>query len=216
MSGLSRIINPEPPLLEEILMIEHTRTASGLKRELRDFAENLTLTDFRALSAGLGIGQKPPRGMRFQPFHPEVTMPVPGHEVTPATAVKSQIIVETPKLSKVVANKGKHSQRKQRRPSNVGEWLMKFCIGHFIDLVFSAIAIVSMLSIAGMATQSVGFLPALSLAKGWIGALRPLEVLAALYGTFLLYVVIFHVLVGGTIGSQIVGRGTAKQQEPSA
>jgi hypothetical protein len=193
-------------------MIDHPRAAAGLKGDLRAFADSLDISAFQALSTGVGTGEIKKRGMPA-PI-PRVVSPTQlyASEVVGRADGDSDVNPQVQKAENVrKRNASRHLDAQSTGIPEPARRLARFFFGHCIDLIFSAIAVVSMLSLAAMVTQSVGFLPAIQLAKGWIGVLAPLERVATLYGTFLLYGTIFQVFVGGTIGSQLAGAGAKKQ-----
>jgi hypothetical protein len=192
----------------------HSNKVTGIKGELVHFADSLRISDFRALTQGLGTGVAKKRFLssdeiRVAPQGKAVnlTSEMPLRE--PVAAVKnSEQASKIQTASKPQTSSTAMPQMSKVAPGDLslGSQVGVFLLRHFIDLTFSAIAIVSMLLIAGMATQSVGIMESLRLVRGWVGALRSIELVAALYGTFLLYAAVFHLFVGGTLGAQILAR----------
>lgn len=202
------------------------RGVAGLKHELRDFAECLVISDFQPISVGVGLGE----------LRKRLKMPLQGSKLQTLTstsadsAVRPQLpnaVVRTVSFANVESPLGVDPKMASQPIQGLDRALTKqarfaglftamgWFLGHMLDLILSGVAVFSMLFFVAMATQAVEPVVAIKVVRGWLQALTALERVAALYGTFLLYWLIFQGVVGRTIGMQLFSRTPSGTNEHS-
>lgn len=201
-------------------------TSLRLDMEIRRFAENLSFESFRALSSGIGLGSM------HRPSHASTEPPAPNMSFSLASlggvepeniAGKPATILPSPVYKAenkgMANNKPNHAaaiaSQSRGQPASIKRPRLSFAqllVAWSIDLLFVAASVGTALALAvvlGVARSgqgiSAGLQDWLSLPPVlWLAKFNPLQILAGVYGLFVVYYILFRWLVGHTLGENLL------------
>lgn len=181
------------------------------QHDLRDFAETLDLTAFKALSSGIGIGKTKELAAPAQALPRKAEMP--RSELPRPQVVQGGSSGEARKGKALKPSKGAKASRAAQAPA-AGHAGMRLSLERRLfawglDFFFVALSLAVLLAIftvlAAVRSGASGDPFALAPVQ-WLFGLKPLEVLAAVYGLFFAYVLLFKVVAGRTLGESLLVR----------
>lgn len=176
---------------------DHVRSSSSRRvyGDLRQLAEDLQLNDFTALSVGIGIGQAKPKTRFAPPVRPMATV-----------AAKAPVVYQEPIV--------RHEQPRPAAPQNRSKLPFELrLVAWGLDLLFVALAALTALALATLLAAMRGGQPPIT-ADEWL-AVRPVQwlaglsiyaVLGGLYGIYGLYIGLFKIVAGRTLGESLFFR----------